>query len=97
MLDELRTAVNESIVEISSLYLVFMIPPSLVTKDDQREMKAPRPLGCYTEASGLFGFDYCLFYCFIWGKIDVSVCVLPMKHFHLELVICPLTFSVFHF
>jgi hypothetical protein len=60
-------------------------------------INTPRPLGCYTEASGRFGFDYCLFYRFIWGEIDISIFVLTMKHFRLELVICPLTFSVFQF
>ena len=64
-------------------------------KEDKNTSKTFRLL--LAGSSRLIRYDNYLFYCFIRCKISVSISILPMKHFHLELVVCPLTFSIFHF
>ncbi len=64
-------------------------------KEDKNTSKTFRLL--LAGSSRLIRYNNYFFDCFIRCKISVSVCVLPMEHFHLELVICPLTFSIFHF
>ncbi len=64
-------------------------------KEDKNTSKTFRLL--LAGSSRLIRYNNYFFDCFIRCKISVSVYVLPMEHFHLELVIYPLTFSIFHF